>query len=371
MDCSPKTELAPPDGGVYRTLRNLILPSAESASGAEGEAGTLSPVFPDRFQEALPCWLPIGVTKDGQPSGPKNSEVIVPLPRGNTERGDPRGRIAMPRELTIPKDSVVALDDGTFKVTVEDSEFEGVITEDDLRTKYVPKATHEKLQTGVEGRITSAVDTARNGFRTEAIADDEFLSGAIKDRTDFFKEKFPKAGEGPSVDELFEKWDVDHLKPLRDQLETRATENSALKVTAVEGARSRGLAESGVDPTHMGLMEDHLARRTEWSEDHNAVVIIDPSKSDGDSERVVTVLDGSDLVPQSISGYLDTLRESGKFDHVFTAKVKDGGGFEGGRGGGGKETTKEKIARLEGEGKFSEAAPLKEQLIQETLGRST
>lgn len=277
----------------------------------------------------------------------------------------------MPRELTIPKDSVVASEDGnSFTVTIQDDVFSGVITEEDLRTKYVPTGTHEKLKTEVESRITSAVDTARTSFRAEAVSDDDFLGGAIKDRPDYFKEKFPKAGEGPDPDELFSKWDGEHLQPLRDNLEASRTENSALKVTAVEGARSRGLAEAGVDPSHHGLMEDHLARRTEWSEEHNAVVIFDPSKASDNPERVVTVLEGSDLVPQTISGYLDTLRESGNFDHAFTAKGKGGGGFEGGKGGGGKETTQEKIARLEGEGKFNEAAVLKEELIQQSIGRT-
>ncbi len=273
----------------------------------------------------------------------------------------------MPREIVISTEGVVASEDGkSYKVQVPDEHFVGTITEEDLRTKYVPVGTHSKLQTEVETRISSAVDTARGGFRTEAINDDDFLGEAIKERKDYFADRFPKEGEGPDPEQLFEKWTGEHITPLNERVTTLTEENENLKSEAVQGAISRGQHDAGVDDEHMSLMDDHLLRRVAWSEEHHRVVIIDPTKASDSPDRLVTVLNKeNELVPETVSGYLVKLRESGKWDFAFRSDVRTGGDFDGGKGKIPGETLQQQIARLEGEGKFAEAAPLKEKLLRQ------
>ena len=273
----------------------------------------------------------------------------------------------MPRELTIAKDAVVASEDGEmFTVTIPDSA--GIVTEDELRDGYVTKAKHTRLEGEVQTRITSAVETAKGAFRTEAIEDDVFLGEAIKGRKEFFAGKFPKAGEGPTPDELFEKWKPEHLAPLETRITELEGSNRSLQSSAVSGDRARAIQAAGVDKDHVTLMEDHLTLRTEWSPEHERTVVIDPSKPVGDEKRIQTTLKGADLVPTSPEEYLVALRQSGKMDHAFSAEIRSGADTDLGGGGGGKETTQEAITRLEGEKKFGEAPTLKEKLIQDAKG---
>ena len=259
----------------------------------------------------------------------------------------------MGKTIQVAADAVQEAEDGKVSVTLPDT----VVTEDEVRENFVPRDVHQKLQDNVESRMQSAAEKAVEKARSELVRDDDFLETAIKEREEWFQQRFPTDTD---VDpkEVISQVREQEVKPLREELEAERELAGNLKQSAVQGSVERAMSANRVKDDHREMVEAMVLRRVQWSDEYNQTVVLD------ESGQVRTKLDDGKMRPLTPNEYVGELRASGKYDAAFEAGTRDGSGFDPGEGGG-SGNLDDRIAALEAEGKFAEAGELKSKKLQE------
>lgn len=256
----------------------------------------------------------------------------------------------MASKIQVAKSAIKELEGGNVEITLPDS----VVTEEDVRKNFVPRADHERLTGSVEERVNTAAANAKKTARGELVKDNEFLESLTKDRADFFEKKFPKGDV--DVEKVAGQVREQEVAPL--QLELKATKEllGTLKGSAVSGERQRAMVAAGVDDEHLGLVDAYVGQRTQWSDEHGRVVVM------GDDGKVETVLKNGTMVPKTVEERLVDMRKSGKFNFAFKDQTRSGADVTA-DGNVTPESRRDRISALEKEGKFAEAAGLKAQML--------
>lgn len=262
-----------------------------------------------------------------------------------------------PRQIVLTSENVkpVEGDDGKFTVTLPDS----VVTEEEIKANFRSLTDYQKLETGVQDRLTGAVANAKAGAADELLKDDIFLTRAITERKEFFTEKFP--GDQVDLDKARDQFRAEEVTPLQEKLDGAETKVGKLQESSRLGTIQTAMANTGVAEKERMLMEAFVNSRTRWDEELGRCVVRDEK-----GDTITKVVEGSQMAV-TVEMFLADLKAGGKFDHAFNAEVKEGAGVIVGPVT--PENIQERIDALEKEGKLQEAGVLKEQLHNAAKGR--
>jgi hypothetical protein len=261
------------------------------------------------------------------------------------------------RQIVLTGESVkpVEGEEGKFTITLPDN----VVTEAEINANFKSVEDYQRLENGVQERLNTAITNAKTGAAEDLLKDDDFLNRAVKERMEFFKEKFP--GEQVDLDQVREQFRSEEVTPLQERFDATEAQNVTLKEGARKGEIQRGMSATGVADKERPLMEAYVDSRTIWSEEHGRPVV------KGDTGEVITkVVDGKQI-PITVEMFLSDLKAAGDFKHAFNAKVKDGAGIN--LSTTTPENIDEQIGALEREGKFAEAGVLKAKKLEMAAGR--
>ena len=253
-----------------------------------------------------------------------------------------------PRQIVLTSESVVPVEgqEGSFTITLPDS----VVTEEEIKTNFRSVSDYQRLETGVQDRLTQAVSNAKTGAADDLLKDDTFLTRAIKERGEFFTEKFP--GEQVDLDQVRDQFRAEEVTPLQEKLDGAETKVGKLQETSRKGAIQSAMAAVGVADKERVLMDAFVDSRTVWDEELGREVVKDEK-----GVIITKVVDGKQMAITA-EMFLADLKAGGEFDHAFNADVIDGAGVVAGEVT--PENIDERIAAAEKEGNFALAGTLKE-----------
>jgi len=171
------------------------------------------------------------------------------------------------------------------KHEVEVTPPEGYLDSEELTAGYVPK---ENVDSVVSARVRKEVADKVSRARTDFLGDDDFVQEVAK------RHGLQKPGQEPKLDEQIksaqERWEREHLEPLRKQTEELTSANKRLLKSklvsevlgAIGGKVEDALLEqnaSGV-PRVMGLVEGDFA----WDQEHGRFAVVRRRNDDGTVE---------------------------------------------------------------------------------------
>ena len=265
--------------------------------------------------------------------------------------------MAEPRQIVLTSESVVPVEgkEGSFTITLPDS----VVTEEEINANFKPLADYQRLETGVQDRITTAAANATTKAADDLLKDDTFLTRAIAERKEFFTEKFP--GEQVDLDKVREQFTSEMVTPLQERLDASTEKTAKLEELSRKGVIQSAMATTSVADKERVLMDAFVNSRTVWDDELGRPVVKDEK-----GDIIKKVVDGAQTAI-TVEMFLADLKAGGTMDHAFTADVRDGAGVT--VGAVTPENINERIAALENEGKLQEAGVLKEQLHNAAKGK--
>lgn len=226
----------------------------------------------------------------------------------------------------------------------------------------------------LKGEANNAAAAARRDAKEKLLGDDGFLVEIADSKPDFFRERLKIAAPDTSeeIDRITQQVTEQHVAPLQKKLDdseafAKRLLSSTLKVDVSDACR-----DLKVRPGMVELLKTYFRDRTQYDAEHDGFFVLG-----ADGKLSITTDHKENKAPyRTVAEELAAIKAAGKNAEWFEDGVVGGSGYKGaGDGEPTDETTveglKAAIAKLEAEGKYAEAAPLKTKLALMATGRAT
>ncbi len=262
-----------------------------------------------------------------------------------------------------PEGTEVEIDvaDGMYLVATEVAESH--IPKEVVGTNYVLKA---------EANQNAAA--ARRDTKEKLVGDDDFLAEIADSKSDFFRERLEIKAPDTSaeLDRITATVEEQKVKPLQERLDVSEAFSKKLLGKSLQIDVSDACRDLKVRPGMVELLKTYFRDRTQYDADHDGFFVVG-----GDGKFSITTDHKENKAPyRTVVEELAAIKAAGNNGEWFEDGVVGGAGYKGaGEGDPTDDTTveglKAAIAKLEADGKYTEAAPLKTKLALMATGRAT